>query len=224
MHDVTSASQLVTSTPASSVSRRRFVSAAALGAIALGMAGATSAFAAEKAASSKDAASASAATFADAVAWDAEYDVVVLGIGFAGMAAAISAADEGAAVLLCEKAEEGESGGNSKVCAQFFIDGHGDPDAVISYFKGMAGGRVVDDEVYATFANSVATMGDIIAERFGLDSSQYIDAGTLGLAAVDYLSPEYPEFAGSEKISFMLSHMGYSDSFLYQNVKTCRAY
>ncbi len=212
MHDV-SASQ-----PASSVSRRRFVGAAALGATALGMTAATSAFAAD-ASASKDAPAAAGSTFADTIAWDAEYDVVVLGIGFAGMAAAIAAADEGAAVLLCEKAEEGESGGNSKVCAQFFIDGHGDPDAVVSYFKGMAGGRLVDDEVYTTFANSVATMGDIIAERYGLDSSQYIDAGTLGLAAVDYLSPEYPEFAGSEKISFMLSHMGYSDSFLYQSVK-----
>lgn len=198
---------------ASQVTRRSFVAAAGMAAAALG-ATASGALAAPASSAASD-----GRTYADTVRWDAEYDVVVLGMGFAGLAAAIAAADAGASVLLCEKAEEGESGGNSKVCAQFFIDGNDDPDAVAAYFKDLARGRETDDEVIDVFAQSVARMGDIIAERFEMDPSQYIDAGTLGLPSVSYLTPEYPAAAGADKISFMLAHMGTGDSYLYQNVK-----
>ena len=39
-------------------------------------------------------------TFADTVRWDAEYDVVVMGMGAAGMVAAKTAADNGAKVVI----------------------------------------------------------------------------------------------------------------------------
>ena len=52
------------------------------------------------------------AALAEEVAWDGEYDVVVVGMGFAGCVSAISAADEGAKVLLVDKAPEGSAGGN----------------------------------------------------------------------------------------------------------------
>jgi len=55
------------------------------------------------------------------IAWDGEYDVVVMGMGFAGCAAAIQAADNGAKVLLTEKAPEGKQGGNSKVSGQYIM-------------------------------------------------------------------------------------------------------
>ena len=42
-------------------------------------------------------------TYADTIKWDAQYDVVVLGMGFAGMNAAMTAADAGASVVICEK-------------------------------------------------------------------------------------------------------------------------
>ena len=67
------------------VTRRNLVKGAALGAVAVGAVAAGTALA--------DEAAASEYTYADTVKWDAEYDVVVLGIGFAGMAAAIAAAD-----------------------------------------------------------------------------------------------------------------------------------
>ena len=50
--------------------------------------------------------------------YDEEYDVVVIGHGFAGAAAAITAAQEGAQVLMLEKAPETAAGGNSRVCGQ----------------------------------------------------------------------------------------------------------
>ena len=91
--------------PASNVSRRSFVTAAAaaLGASAIGAA-TTTAFAEE---------SATSYTFADTVEWAAQYDVVVLGMGFSGLVSAMAAADEGASVLICEKAPQGEEGGTS---------------------------------------------------------------------------------------------------------------
>ena len=42
-------------------------------------------------------------TYADTIKWDAQYDVVVLGMGFAGMNAAMAAADAGASGLIAEK-------------------------------------------------------------------------------------------------------------------------
>mgnify|MGYP003315043575 CR=1 FL=1 len=41
-------------------------------------------------------------TYADTIKWDAQYDVVVLGMGFAGMNAAIAAVDAGASVVICD--------------------------------------------------------------------------------------------------------------------------
>jgi len=43
------------------------------------------------------------------VRWDAEYDVVVMGMGAAGMVAAKTAADNGAKVVIVEKCEEGKA-------------------------------------------------------------------------------------------------------------------
>lgn len=41
--------------------------------------------------------------FENSITWDAEYDVVVIGYGFAGATTAITAADDGARVLIVEK-------------------------------------------------------------------------------------------------------------------------
>ena len=50
--------------------------------------------------------------------WDKEADVVIVGFGGAGAAAAIVAHDMGARVLMLEKALEGEEGGNTRVAGQ----------------------------------------------------------------------------------------------------------
>jgi succinate dehydrogenase/fumarate reductase flavoprotein subunit len=53
--------------------------------------------------------------------WDYETDVVVCGMGFAGQTAAIEADRAGAAVMILEKADEKNCGGNSRVCGQGFV-------------------------------------------------------------------------------------------------------
>lgn len=70
--------------------------------------------------------------------WDLEADVVVVGYGAAGAAAAITAHDAGADVLILEKAPEQFRGGTSRVSGNgvFFPT---DVEKAILYFNAMAG-------------------------------------------------------------------------------------
>ena len=78
-------------------------------------------------------------SFVQSVAWDAEYDVVVIGYGFAGGVTAIAAADAGAKVLLLEKAMRGLEGGNSRYAGQGFTTPNGDPEKLRTYFRSLRG-------------------------------------------------------------------------------------
>ena len=79
------------------------------------------------------------AAFERSVEWDSEYDVIVVGLGGAGCATAITAADAGAKVLVLEKAPEGYSGGNSNICMQWICYTE-DPEGVRTYFEQLRGG------------------------------------------------------------------------------------
>ena len=85
------------------LSRRSFLKGSLAGALSLG---------------AMSAMGMTAAAEESAIQWDAEYDVVVMGMGFAGTVAAITAADKGVKVLLVDKAPKGATGGNSKVSGQ----------------------------------------------------------------------------------------------------------
>lgn len=78
-------------------------------------------------------------SFVDTIAWDAEYDVVVVGWGGAGSVAAITAAENGAKVLLTEKASEGGEGGNTKVCEQYLCTPNTVEDGIAFYTAMSAG-------------------------------------------------------------------------------------
>ena len=195
---------------ASSISRRNLIKGATL-------AGAAGAMAFSAAVAVADEASDSY-TFADTVKWDAEYDVVVLGMGFAGMVSAMEAADNGAAVLLCEKMEEGKAGGNSKVCGQSFACGDDDPDATMQYYTAMAAGRRYPEGVLEVITNGVAGMKNTIADKYGFNIDEFMSF--TGLPVVGNISPEYPSFPGADKISLVVAHQGMSDSFLFQSMKS----
>ena len=108
------------------LNRRNFVrGAAAMGAVgAMGAAGVAWADAAPAA--------------ADDVAWDAEYDVVVLGLGGAGANAAVAAYEEGAKVLVCEKAPEGQEPCNTKASGQFVM-ATDDAQGLYTYLSQLMG-------------------------------------------------------------------------------------
>ncbi len=157
-------------------------------------------------------------TYADTIKWDAQYDVVVLGMGFAGMTAAITAADEGAGVLLAEKMSEALAGGNSKVAGQLFAYGHKDREATQAYYEALCGGREVEADMLGVIVDGVTNMWDKIKDKF-FDGNDAEFMDWTGMPLIGEMSPEYPEFPGSDKIALCTTHQGVSDSFLYSSVK-----
>ncbi|MCD8023261.1 MAG: FAD-binding protein [Lachnospiraceae bacterium] len=158
-------------------------------------------------------------TYADTIVWGAEYDVVVLGMGFSGMVAAKYAADAGAGVLIVEKMPEAQAGGNSKVCGQCVANGYDDADNALTYYKALTGGRDVPEAVLKAIADGVADSANMLSNDFGFDSSEFVDCKTIPIA--DTYTPEYPEFEGGDKVTMIVIHNGTGDGFLYSNVKQC---
>lgn len=87
-----------------------------------------------------------------------EYDVVVVGFGFAGGVAAIEAHDSGARVLLLEK--QPHPGGIS-VCSAGGIRMSRDPDAALAYLKETNAGTTPDD-VLDVLARGMAEAPDYV--------------------------------------------------------------
>ena len=160
-------------------------------------------------------------TFADTVKWDAQYDVVVLGMGMSGMVAAKTAADQGARVLIAEKMDEGRAGGNSKVCGQLFAFANHDVEAAKIYYKALAAGRDQPEEYMDVLCEAIANMDDILADEFGFNKEEYVDWTGVNVGGSDLgaMSPEYPEFPGSDKIALWTTHPGVSDSYMFQGMK-----
>ena len=141
-------------------------------------------------------------SYADTIKWDAQYDVVVLGMGFAGMNAAMTAADAGASVVICEKMNDALSGGNSKVCGQLFAYGNEDYEATLKYYKQLSGGRDVPDDMLETIVKGVTHMWGTIKDKFYEgDTSGFLPC--TGVPMLGYMSPEYPEFEGSDKVALV---------------------
>jgi hypothetical protein len=93
--------------------------------------------------------------FLKRIDWHGEYDVIVVGYGGAGAAASIAAADEGAKVLLIEKAPKGEEGGNTRFAMQAVISiDKENTDKGVEYFKNLRGKfNTPSDEMIKTYLN-----------------------------------------------------------------------
>lgn len=120
-------------------------------------------------------------------AWDAAFDVVVVGYGAAGAVAAIEAADAGARVLVLEKsADPGGisilSSGGIRVCL--------DVDSGYRYLRATCGGRTPDDVLLA-LAEGMAEMPDYVrrlAEINGADIQVVPSPGNYPLPGGDALA------------------------------------
>lgn len=140
-------------------SRREFLSSSvALGAAVAVGAGASVALAEE----------AQGCTFADTVAWDGAYDVVVAGAGDAGLTAAVYAAREGATVLIADVAPEWEAGGNSRYCYQA-IRCATEVEPAVDYLVRRAGDREYDIDVIRAMAEGMVALPDMLANELGAD-------------------------------------------------------
>lgn len=117
--------------------------------------------------------------------WDEEADVVVIGYGFAGATAAITAHDTGAKVLLLEKAPERHKGGNSRVSANIVFWPDDIPKAEV-YFRALAGAYL--DNIPADMIHVWAT--EMLANKAWLEQ--------LGMDPVEIPYTEFPELDGAD--------------------------
>lgn len=101
------------------------------------------------------------------VAWDMVCDVLVIGFGGAGACAAISAADQGAKVLLVDKAPEYLSGGNTRYCEQVIL-GWEDEQVGYDFVTAMAEGHDdVTEEIRRMIASETVKNGEWVREHGG---------------------------------------------------------
>ncbi len=142
------------------VSRRNLVAGSALGAASIA---ATTVFGWTK---PQDA---WAQTVGDDMTWDAEYDVVVIGLGGAGANAAVSAYEQGAKVLVCEKSPEGWEPANTKAAGQV-IQCTDDADGLYTYLSELMGKfENYDEECLRTFCEGAAGNWDWAVNTLGMD-------------------------------------------------------
>ena len=199
-----------------SLSRRNFMKGAALTGVAAAAAGALASTGTALADEAEDAeAVEEEEVVSEESGADSDYDVIVIGMGFAGMTSAMSAADAGASVLIVDAAPDGVAGGNSRVCGQMFMSSTGDVEAAYNYTEALAGGMYLDEDRLQTFAEGIASIEDYIAKYGNLDSADFTDAmDVLGMGA------SYPEFPGGDVVSLWCATSYYGDSYLFEAEKT----
>lgn len=145
------------------------------------------------------------ADYLQSVKWDAEYDVVIAGYGFAGAAAAVSAADAGARVLLVEKAPYGKEGGNSRYAHQgcLYFDPAAPDDELFAYMKAMqAGAGNPSDEVIRTYIRETKRQVEYL-KSLGADPK------------VTPKAAEFPDLPGAEHIQRVFVSLPGADGKLY---------
>ncbi|MBN1611568.1 MAG: FAD-binding protein [Polyangiaceae bacterium] len=118
--------------------------------------------------------------------WDQEADVVVLGTGFAGLAAAIAATDAGAEVLILEKMAKAQEGGNSIISGNMWWTPTSATEGA-TYIKALCAG-LTDDPYIQMLAQQMSQLNDWL-------STLGITASALGI-----FQPEYPELPGSGSV------------------------
>lgn len=153
-------------------------------------------------------------TFADTVAWNAEYDVVVVGFGGAGGVASVYAADAGAKVLLCDSAPEGCEGGNTRFAAQMCVSGD-DPEKLYSYYKdGLYWHYDIDEATLRAYTDGLCDMENLMKYIEAEDPMVMLPNGTI-------VTPEYPEFneIGGDTVVEWFVHKGMFDSGLWKTIR-----
>ena len=98
--------------------------------------------------------------------WDMEADVVVVGFGAAGMAAAVTAHELGAKVILLEKAPEGKEGGNTRVAGQGYLN-TSSPESAAAYLTALCGPFTVPPAMIEVWASEMCRNNDWLASLGG---------------------------------------------------------
>ncbi|MDF1792877.1 MAG: FAD-binding protein [Thalassobaculaceae bacterium] len=119
--------------------------------------------------------------------WDQECDVAVIGFGGAGVAAAVTAHDLGAEVLIAEKAPKGLHGGNTRVAAQGYLNTSSTEEA-IQYLTALCGPYTVPARMIEVWAEEMGQNNEWLAGLGGdPQEHQHPPAGI-----------EFPELPGAQ--------------------------
>jgi len=145
--------------------------------------------------------------------FDLEADIVVVGFGGAGSAAAITAADGGARVILLDKAPAHAVGGNTRVASQGYLNPT-DPETAATYLKALCGPFEVPSSMIEVWAQENCKNNEWLASIDG--DPQEHQPPPAGI--------EYPDLPGAECVR-KYHHgdvLGYSKTweFLEESVKS----
>lgn len=152
--------------------------------------------------------------------WAAAYDVIVVGFGAAGATAARFAADDGAKVLLIDSAPEGHEGGNTRYAGQVVLTGY-DFDKMKTYFKQLFGPIKIDEKMLDTYVDGLVHIPDYFKKYLEIKapvSYNKVHRDPDFEAFANGLSPEYPEFEGSDTVDLTTVHDGYFDASLWKTL------
>jgi len=120
--------------------------------------------------------------------WDKVVDVIVVGTGFTGLAAGITAKEGGAKVVIIEKAKKEHEGGNSKISGNMWWTPT-TAEGGFTYVKAMAAGTV-DDESLRAFEAEHVKLNDWLSSKFGIQPA----------AIGGLFEPEHPELPGKDAV------------------------
>lgn len=129
--------------------------------------------------------------------WDAEADVVVLGMGAAGCAAAIEAHDAGAKVVILEKLSGGLEGGNTRVSGGAWFRTHDVARSEV-YLDALSAGYPIPRAVVHTWAQETARLTEWVEGTLG---------AATGLVGGDQhgIPSEFPQLDGSDSYGGMVA-------------------
>ncbi len=129
-------------------------------------------------------------SYVDTIKWDTEYDVVVIGWGGAGSVTAITAAENGAKVLITEKAPYGDEGGNTRYCEQYAYTPASVEDGIACMKAFAEGFDTATDEIIEYMAQGAYDNIEWIlnhgAETFGLAPQKEGGQGDAQVAWPDF--------------------------------------
>ena len=147
-------------------------------------------------------------------AWDANYDVVVLGFGGAGATAARFAADNNAKVLLVDSAPEGHEGGNTRYSAQLIGTGN-DFNELKKYYQKLTAPMELDEDMIDTYVQGMVNTPQYVSQYLGVKPNSAKEYAP----DKSYAFREFPEFEGSESYDFTTVTKHWFDASLWQILK-----
>lgn len=141
--------------------------------------------------------------------WHRETDVVIVGFGGAGVAAAVTAFDLGAEVLILEKAPEGHEGGNTRIAAQGYLN-TSTAEKAAAYLTALCGPYTVPDEMIQTWAREMCLNNDWLTGLGGdPQEHQHQPEGI-----------EFPDLPGSDCVHKFHDGPTYGYSFTWKRLES----